>query len=321
MVADVDVPALWQPVEPLTEALFRVRMHGVFYSWTQATEPAAVDMPRLPDCLSFHVVTVGDVWIDVDGLDPVRLSPGDVALVPRGLGHSLATDPGAPSSGRVDELPQDMVSEHYSVLRLGPLDRPVRTAMLCGIVGFDSPEVHEVLQLLPPLIHLRAGQAGLEGLVALMIDELDRWRPGGEAVTTRLADVLVVQAIRAWLESEPDAEDGWIAALRDPWVGRSVASIHRDPGRAWTLGDLAAEAMLSRSAFAERFLRLVGASPMQYVTTWRMNVAAGRLRAGAPVTEVAGALGYGSVAAFSRAYKRTRGTSPGADRRRPRATG
>jgi hypothetical protein len=163
MTADLDVPALWQPVEPLTEALFRVRMHGVFYSWTQATEPAAIDMPRLPDCLSFHVVTVGDVWIDVDGLDPVRLRPGDVALVPRGLGHSLASDLDAPSRGRVDELPQDMVSEHYSVLRLGPLDRPVRTAMLCGIVGFDSPEVHEVLQLLPPLIHLRAGEGGLEG--------------------------------------------------------------------------------------------------------------------------------------------------------------
>jgi AraC-like DNA-binding protein len=273
-------------------------------------------MPRLPDCLSFHVVTVGDVWIDVEGQEPVRLSPGDVALVPRGLGHSLATDPGAPSFGRVDELPQDMVSEHYSLLRLGPVDRPVRTSMLCGIVGFDSPEVHEVLRLLPPLIHVEAGKGGLEGLVALMTDELDRWRPGGEAVTTRLADVLVVQAIRTWLESEPDAEEGWIAALRDPWIGRSVASVHREPGRAWTLADLAAEAMLSRSAFAERFTRLVGESPMQYVTTWRMNVAARRLREGTPVTEVAAALGYGSVAAFSRAYKRTRGTNPGADRGR-----
>lgn len=306
----------WTPVEPLTEALFRVRMHGVFYSWTRATEPMAVDMPSLPDCLSFHVVTEGEVWIVVDGHPPTLLQTGDVALVPRGLGHSLTTEPGRPSSGRVDELPQEMVSDHYSVMTLGPGDQPILTAMLCGIVGFDSPEVDEVLRLLPPLIHVRGGDGGLGGLVALMVDELQRWRPGGEAVTTRLADVLVVQAIRAWLESDPDAETGWLAALRDPWVGRSVASIHRDPGRPWTLGSLAAEAMLSRSAFAERFSRVVGVPPMQYVTTWRMNVAAARLRAGSSVTEVAAELGYGSVAAFSRAYKRTRGSGPGADRLR-----
>ena len=303
----------WTPVEPLTEALFRVRMHGVFYSWTRATEPLAVDMPRLADCLSFHVVTQGEVWIMVDGYSPTLLKSGDVALVPRGLGHSLATEPGLPSMGQVDELPQEMVSEHYSIMTLGRPDLPVRTAMLCGIIGFDSPAVHEVLQLLPSLIHI---EGGFDGLVALMIDELERWRPGGEAVTTRLADVLVVQAIRTWLESDPDAERGWIAALRDPWIGRSIASVHREPGHAWTLEELAAEAMLSRSAFAERFTRVVGVPPMQYVTTWRMNVAASRLRDGAPVTEIAGALGYGSVAAFSRAYKRTRGRSPGADRGR-----
>ncbi|MEV7397730.1 AraC family transcriptional regulator [Aeromicrobium sp. NPDC092404] len=305
----------WTPVEPLTEALFRVRMHGVFYSWTRATEPLAVDMPRLPDCLSFHVVTAGDVWITVAGHDPVRLEPGDIALVPRGLGHALASDLGVPSAGQVDTLPQEMVSDHYSVMTIGDPDLPVRTAMLCGVVGFDSPAVHEVLQLLPPLIHVRRDE-GLSGLVALMVDELERWRPGGEAVTTRLADVLVVQAIRTWLESDPHAEQGWIAALRDPWVGRSVAAIHREPGRPWTLGDLAAEAALSRSAFAERFTRVVGTAPMQYVTTWRMNVAAVRLAEGASVAEVAAALGYGSVAAFSRAYKRTRGTNPGSDRSR-----
>lgn len=319
MVAEVDAPVVstpWTPVEPLTEALFRVRMHGVFYSWTRATEPVAVDMPRLPDCLSFHVVTAGDVWITVAGESPVRLEPGDVALVPRGLGHALASDLGVPSSGQVDELPQEMVSEHYSELTIGAPDLPIRTAMLCGVIGFDSPEVHEVLQLLPPLIHVRGGDGGLEGLVALMIDELERWRPGGEAVTTRLADVLVVQAIRTWLESDPHAERGWIAALHDPWVGRSIAAVHREPGRPWTLGELATEATLSRSAFAERFTRVVGVPPMQYVTTWRMNVAATRLRDGAPVTEVASALGYGSVAAFSRAYKRTRGTNPGSDRNR-----
>ncbi|RZI91865.1 MAG: AraC family transcriptional regulator [Microbacterium sp.] len=309
----------WTPVDPLTEALFRLRMDGVFYAWTTTSGPCALDMPRVADCLSFHVVAEGEVWIDVDGADPVLLRPGDVALVPRGLGHRLATDLAAPSSGRADEVPQQMVGDHYAVLHLGPTDVPPSASMLCGVVSIESAGALPVLQLLPPVIVLTAGeQDRLQRLVALMLEEVLDPRPGGEAVTTRLADVLVVEAVRSWLQRDPAARTGWLAALRDPVVGVALAAVHRDPGHAWSLAALARAASMSRSSFAARFTALAGVPAMEYVTTWRMLVARERLRGGDDtVAAVALDLGYGSEAAFSRAYKRVLGAPPRTDARRP----
>jgi AraC-like DNA-binding protein len=140
-------------------------------------------------------------------------------------------------------------------------------------------------------------------------------QPGGEAIITRLADVLVIQAIRGWIAADPAAQTGWLGALRDPHLGQALALIHRDPAREWTVAALAAELAMSRSAFAARFSELVGVPAMQYVTDWRMQLARNRLRDGASVAEVAGELGYRSEAAFSRAFKRVMGMSPGAARR------
>jgi AraC-like DNA-binding protein len=152
----------------------------------------------------------------------------------------------------------------------------------------------------------------------LMALEARRLRPGGEAVITRLADVIVVQAIRAWIESDPAARTGWLGALRDRQIGRAIALIHRDPARAWTVGSLAAEVAMSRSALAARFTELVGEPVMHYLTRWRMNLALSALREqDVTVAELADRLGYRSEAAFSRAFKRTTGRSPGAIRRRP----
>jgi AraC-like DNA-binding protein len=126
----------------------------------------------------------------------------------------------------------------------------------------------------------------------------------------------VIQAIRVWLEQESSSASGWLSALRDPQVGHALAMIHRDPVREWRVETLAAEVAMSRSAFAERFSRLVGEAPMQYVTRWRMYLALDALRdERATVGEIALRLGYGSEAAFSRAFKRFLGVSPGAARR------
>jgi AraC-like DNA-binding protein len=141
-------------------------------------------------------------------------------------------------------------------------------------------------------------------------------RPGGETVITRLADVLVILAIRAWIEQDPLARTGWLGALRDRQIGRAITLIHRDPARAWTVANLASEIAMSRSAFAARFTALVGEPPMHYVTRWRMLVALTWLKEeGATIGELALRLGYQSEAAFSRAFKRFTGTSPGAIRR------
>jgi AraC-like DNA-binding protein len=156
----------------------------------------------------------------------------------------------------------------------------------------------------------------MQGTLRLMAAEARELRPGGEAVITRLGDILVIQAIRSWIETDPAARTGWLGALQDRQIGRAISLIHRDPGRAWTVASLADEVAMSRSAFAARFTELVGEPAMQYVSRWRMHVAVDSLREeGATVAELADRLGYRSEAAFSRAFKRIVGASPGAVRR------
>src|SRR5262249_21735800 len=150
----------------------------------------------------------------------------------------------------------------------------------------------------------------------LMAAEAAELRPGGEAVITRLGDILVIQAIRAWMDSDPAAHTGWLGALQDPQIGRAISLIHRDPARDWTVASLADELAMSRSAFSARFTELVGEPVMRYVARWRMHVAVDALQEeGATVGELADRLGYRSEAAFSRAFKRVIGRSPGEVRR------
>ena len=134
---------------------------------------------------------------------------------------------------------------------------------------------------------------------------------------TRLADILVIQAIRAWIAHDPSARSGWLGALRDPQIGRAIALVHRDPGRTWTLASLAGAVGMSRSAFSARFTELVGEPAMHYVARAKMHAATTWLKEErATLGELAGRLGYESEAAFSRAFKRLIGVAPGAARRR-----
>jgi AraC-like DNA-binding protein len=156
----------------------------------------------------------------------------------------------------------------------------------------------------------------MQSTLRFMAAEARELRPGGETIITRLADILVIQAIRAWMEQDPAAQTGWLGALQDKQIGRAIALIHRDPARAWTLASLAAEVAMSRSAFAARFTELVGVSAMHYVARWRMHVALTWLKEqDIALGDLAGRLGYQSEAAFSRAFKRFMGMPPGAVRR------
>lgn len=316
--AVVEIPGAH--VDPVGEALHRLRVTGLFYCRTEAAGRWAADMPAFGSCVSFHVVVSGECRVEVDGAPPALLGPGDLALVPHGRGHLLASGPGVPSLGRVDLLPQEHVTENYSVLRVegeGP-----RVDLVCGVMTVDGPAARPLLDLLPPVVHVPAAPSGASPRIAetlrLMAEEVAQPRPGGEAVTTRLADILVIQAIRSWLDSQDDA-DGWLGALRDPLVGAAVAAVHRDPARPWSVASLAREAAMSRSAFAARFSEVVGIPAMRYVQAWRMHVAADRLAGGDSLAQVARATGYESEAAFSRAFKRTTGATPSSVRRDARS--
>ena len=303
--------------DPLGEALHSLRMSGAFYCRSEFTAPWGLTLPPLPDYLWFHVVTSGSFWLRDDDGTLTELRGGDLALVTHGAGHTLQSDPEAPAPG-ILELHREEISDRYEVLIHG--GGGTLTRMMCGAVRFDHPAARNLVDLLPELIHIQAGSAPdmvwIQGTLGLIAAETQHPRPGGEAVITRLADVLVIQAIRAWMETDPRAQTGWLGALRDTHVGRALALIHNDPARAWTVGTLADELAMSRSAFAARFTELVGEPVMQYVTRWRMRVAINALKdERATVAELANRLGYRSEAAFARAFKRVIGVAPGSVKR------
>ena len=308
---------LWnKAVDPLGEALHFLRMSGVFYCRSEFTEPWGLALPSFEGCMMFHVVMAGQGWLEVEGSAPHLLRPGDLALVPHGRGHRLVSAPGRRAKG-LFTLPRESVSDRYEILRHGGGGQAA--TMICGVVRFDDPAAQQLTRLLPRLIGVDTWSASemewLQSTLRLMIAEAREPRAGGEAVITRLADILVVQAIRCWIARDPLAQTGWLGALRDPQIGRAIALVHRDPARAWNLGSLAATVGMSRSSFAARFTALVGESAMHYVTRWKMQAARTRLAEGETLADVASRLGYDSEAAFSRAFKRTLGVTPGAVRR------
>ncbi len=292
--------------DALGEALHLLRMSGTFYCRNELTEPWGLTMPDMADCLWFHVLTSGRCEVEVDG-GVTELEPGDVLLVPGGQGHRLFT--GDAESPQVTTLPHTFETENYAILRHG--GGGAVTHLVCGAVRFDDPAAKHLVAVLPNVLHVRRAD-DMRATIDLMAVETRTLRPGGEAVVTRLADVLVIQTIRSWLANDPAARTGWLGALQDQQIGQALALIHRDPSQPWTVDRLAQQTAMSRSAFAARFTELVGEPAMRYVTRWRMHVAMNRLRnRDSTVSEIARGLGYESEAAFSRAFKRIVGVSPG----------
>ena len=312
---------VWPPPDPIGEALHFLRMDGAFYVRSELSAPWGMTLDPMPGHLWFHVVTNGCVLLEVDDEHARWLRPGEVTLVPHGNGHVLRSEPGAPAPN-VLELDLEHPSDRFEILRAG--GGGARTTLICGAVHFGHPVAGNLVGILPPIINVgpsdgpRAGS--MHGVLELMAAEARGFQPGGEAVITRLADVLVIQAIRSWIETAPAARTGWLGALQDEQIGRALAMIHREPERAWTIASLAHELSLSRSAFAARFTELTGEPVIRYVTRWRMQVAQSVLETeGATVGELADRLGYKSEAAFARAFKRVTGVPPGAVRRRAQA--
>jgi len=303
--------------DPLGEALHFLRMTGVFYCRSELTAPWGIDLPPMKDCMMLHLVTAGECILTVAGAEPCPMGKGDFVLVPHGEGHRLA---GAADSHTVPlfDLPRDQVSERYEILRCGGGGAP--TEMLCTGVRFEHPAAFHLLELLPKVIRVSVDADSGDRWVPVVMDlieaEAKAMKPGGETVITRLADTLVIHVIRAWMARETSRK-GWLAALRDPKIGHAIALVHREPAREWSVGSLAGAVAMSRSAFAARFTELVGEPAMRYVTRWRMRLALAQLKEGKDTLfEMADRLGYRSEAAFSRAFKRYMGVSPGVARKR-----
>lgn len=310
-------PHLVTPSDSLGEILHLLRLTGMLYCRSDLTAPWAVDVPALEGLMTFGVVTAGSCWLEFPGEPPRLLRQGELTLIPHGAPHRFSSAPGVRAAPLFD-IPVEKISDRYEIMHYGGGGE--LTQVTYGVMRFDHAAAQPLVALLPKILQIGSwdDDAGIwmQSTLRLIAREGAALRPGGETVMTRLADILVIQAIRAWLDSSPEARTGWLAALRDDKIGRAIAALHRTPGRAWTLAALAGEAGMSRSAFSARFTALVGESAMHYLARWRLQLARMALRDGphSPAL-LARRSGYRSEAAFSRAFKRLFGVAPGSVRR------
>lgn len=310
-------------MDPLTAVLAVSRVNGVVLSSVTARGPWGFSAPPM-SAAAFHAVTAGVCYLLVDGRPPEQLLPGDVVLFPTGGPHSLVSAPGAPV------VPYKTLLERHPLDANGRLDLPGEgsaSRFVCAAYTYDADAAHPLLSLLPPTLLLRAGDpaidAAVHSTVTLLAHELGVVGAGSSAVVERLIDVLFVQVVRAWLAtSTDDTSASWLHALRDPAMSRVLGLIHDHPERHWTVASMARAVSMSRATLGRRFTQLVGDSPMAYLTAWRLELAARRLRETVdPVDAVARAVGYTSEYAFSRAFSRHRGIAPGRYRSRHRTAG
>ena len=305
--------------DPLSDVLRAVRLDGAFFYAVQASEPWSVEavaakeltprvLPGAEHLISYHILTSGRCWGGLTGEPAVPLGPGDVIVFPHGDPHVMSSDPKLHSEpatpGRFPET-----------VTLG--DGEVTATFVCGFLGCDRRPFNPLVSTLPRQLHLPGLSSGwLQSFARQVVEESQARRVGADSVLTRLAELMFVEVLRRYIETLPPEQRGWLAGLRDDAIGRALGLLHGDPAHAWTLDELAAAVAMSRSAFADRFTALVGQPPMQYLAQWRMQLAAGRLAAGsAKVAAIAEQVGYESEEAFSRAFKRLMGVSPGAWRR------
>lgn len=314
--AMTDPPLIAGPSDPLGEALHLLRLEGTLYCQSQLYAPWGIAIPALAPQMSFVVMTQGRRWLVVEGRAPEPLETGALTLIPHGVRHSLLSHPDVQPVPLFD-LPIQKVTERFERVHIdggGELSRATY-----GVMRFEHAAASRLIAALPSVVHLVpwADEAGwMQSTLRMIEREARSLRPGGETVITRLADVLVVQALRAWLESAPEARKGWFAALRDPQIGRALAVMHREPERASSVRLLAKYTGMSRSAFCARFTELLGESPIRYLTRWRLDVARARLRQGdVALAELAEQSGYQSDVAFCRAFKREFGVTPASVRR------
>lgn len=299
--------------DPLGEILHLLKLTGTFYCQSDLSAPWGINIPELGDALAFLVITDGRCWLELESADPILVEKGDLVLLTCGSPHRLLSAPGT-ASVDLSVLPVRKITEAYETLSYGGGGDITRA--MYGIVRFDHAAGHRIMDMLPDVLKIDTwnehSSAWLQSTLQFISREARELRPGGETVITRLADVVVIEAIRTWINSAAEADPGWVKAVRDKQIGQALIAIHRRPADDWTVESLARIAGMSRSAFSARFTSLVGQPAMQYLTTWRMQLARTRLiETSLPLSAIAIDLGYQSEPAFSRAFKRVFGDSPG----------
>lgn len=300
--------------DPLSEMLKGLRLDGVEYGRCRFESPWATAFPAEPDA-RFHFVGSGGCRLRLDKAGWLTLAPGDAVLLPRGSAHVIA------SGEEVVPKPFNWLGRKEVCTGVYDVQCNCVTGgsiMFTGAMRFNVDRQHPLLEMMPDLIlasDLAATDPAIPHLLEAMGREVEMDRVGAAGILARLADVLTATLIRAWVERGCGEARGWLAAVRNPEVGRVLAAIHLDPARDWSVGELARVMGASRSGFAVRFAEAVGETPARYVARVRMHQARAWLSDGARVAVVAERLGYDAEASFSRAFKRVIGAPPSAFRR------
>jgi len=315
-------------MDALSETLRVVRLVGAIFLKGRFTAPWCYDAahadvaapilePTAEKVVVFHMITEGECIVEMDGEPPMHLTAGDVIVFPQGDAHRMASAPGLPPA-KPTRLDQILLRRPREISYGGG---GKTTRLVCGYLACDARLAKMLLAGLPKMlrVNVRDSNAGtwLEASVRYALAEARSPRPGGAGVLAKLSEVLFIEVLRMYMNEQSAGRTGWLAGVSDRIVGAALAELHKRPAHAWTLEELAREAGTSRSVLAERFQELVGTSPMQYLTQWRMLLAANMLeRTNSPLVKIAEDVGYQTDTAFSRAFRREYGDPPAAWRRK-----
>ena len=309
-------------MDTLSRILDLLHFDATFYYATNFQAPWSIEVPAYRNVARFHYVTQGACWVRIEGVEPRRLLPGDIIIIPHGARQILSDEPDRPPT----PLDQAYVESGYQgegLFQIGDTISAHDTQLVCGHFEFADTFKHSLIDNLPVFI-VRNENDGREfswvkDMLRFMSHTAKHQHDGSAAILKRLSEVIFIQAVRFWQGSNEEPE-GFIAALADPQLSRGLKAFHDDFANDWSVEKLARAAGMSRSLFAERFKHYLDLSPMQYVTQWRMQNARMLLTdAGNSINSIAIGVGYESVAAFSKAFKRVLGLNPGEYRRRIRA--
>jgi AraC-like DNA-binding protein len=320
-------------MDALSEVLSVIRLTGAVFlemelraQWSYLTAPARkiadVLMPDADHVIPYHLLMEGMCFARLVDGDFVELAAGDLVMFPAGDRHLLATA----SDASLSLAPTEITGESLEYLKRNEVvpfrsgEHGSATRIVCGYLACDRRLAEPILRSLPRLLRvgMRDGNTAewVHSSIRFSVAQSTSSRPGSAMILARLSEVLFAEAIRQHMDTLPPGETGWLAALRDPHVGRTLALLHEQPAHPWTVDGLAHKVALSRSALAQRFAALVGSPPIEYLMRWRILLAAKRLRESrAPVIAIAADVGYESEAAFNRAFKREFGLPPAAWRR------
>ncbi|MDE2350212.1 MAG: AraC family transcriptional regulator [Gammaproteobacteria bacterium] len=314
-------------MDALSEILRVVRLVGAIFingrftaPWCYQSPHADLAAPLLEPgaerVVIFHLITEGECYVEIDAEPALQLTAGDVVLFPQGHPHRMCSRPGLPPAkgARLEEV----LARRPRQLVYG--GGGATTRLVCGYLACDTRLAKLLLAGLPSMVrvNVRGSNAGLwlESSVRYALAEARSPRPGGAGVLAKLSEVLFIEVLRMHMGAQTSGATGWLAGLGDRVVGAALNAMHARPSYGWTLDELARAANTSRSVLAERFQQLVGSAPMQYLTQWRMLLAANLLcRSNAPLARIAEDVGYQTDTAFIRAFRREFGSPPAAWRR------